>query len=150
MRRLFALALLMPSAALAEAKINARIEFSSYRVSPNPGPVSNHVDFVFALKDDGSVSQEYQETGPKARHLTSDSKLGQGMRVIDANTLVRTIDFKDRVNTLTISVSGKTCHATLTNILKPGFSAFEARSSQTGNMQFYRDWKMTSSTCSIQ
>jgi len=150
MWRFFALALLLPTAAIAEARINVRIEFDTYRVSPNPGPVSSHVDFVFALKDDGSVSQEYQETGPKARHVSSDSKLGQGMRVIDANTLVRTIDFKDRVNTLTISVSGKTCRATLTNTLKPGFNAFAARSSQTGNTQFYRDWKMSSSTCSIQ
>src|ERR1700755_900157 len=100
MRRLFALVLLLPSAALAEAKINARIEFSMYRVSPNPGTVSNHVDFAFALKDDGSVSQEYQETRPQARHVASDTKLGQGVRVTDANTLVRTLDFKDRVNTL--------------------------------------------------
>jgi len=150
MRWLFLLALFLPTSALAEAKINVRIEFTSYRVSPNPGPANNHVDFLVTLKDDGSVSQEYQETGPYARHLSSDSKLGQGTRVTDANTLTRTIDFKDRVNTLTIKVSGKTCQATLTNTLKPGFSAFEAMSTHHGGTAFYRDWRQTSSTCTIR
>jgi hypothetical protein len=155
MRRLFALALvlpvqLLPTEVFAEAKINVRIEFSTYRVRPNPGPASSHVDFVVGLKDDGSVSQEYQETGQYARHTSSDSRLGQGMRVTDANTLTRTIDFKDRVNVLTIKVSGKTCHATLTNTLKPGFDSFEANSSHFGGAAFYRDWRQTSSTCSIR
>lgn len=150
MRILFVIALFLPTAAFAEAKINVRIFFTTYRVSPNPGPASNHVDFVVGLKDDGSVSQDYQETGPHARHVSTDSKLGQGMRVVDANTLTRTIDFKDRVNTLTIKVAGKTCQATLTNTLKPGFNAFEARSTKYGGTGLYRDWKQTSSTCTIE
>jgi hypothetical protein len=72
------------------------------------------------------------------------------MRVIDANTLTRTIDFKDRVNVLTITVSGKSCHATLINTLKPGFESFEANSAHFGGTAFYRDWKQTSSTCTIR
>ena len=155
MRWLFALApvlliQVLPNQAFAEAKINVRIEFSSYRVRPNPGPASSHVDFVVGLRDDGSVSQDYQETGHYARHVSSDSRLGQGMHVVDANTLARTINFKDRVNVLTIKVAGKTCHATLTNTLKPGFDSFEANSSHSGGTAFYRDWRQTSSTCTIQ
>jgi hypothetical protein len=150
MRWLFALAVFLPTAAFAEAQINVGIEFSNYRVSPYPGAVQAHLDLVFSLKDDGTLVQEYHESGPKARHVSSDSKLGQGMRVVDANTLVRKIDFKDRVNTLTITVSGRTCQATMTNTLKPGFSAFEARSTHLGSTASYRDWRMTSSTCSIR
>jgi hypothetical protein len=150
MRWLFALAVFLPTAAFAETQINVRIEFSNYRVSPSPGPNHSHLDLVFSLKDDGTLVQEYHESGPRARHMSSDSKLGQGMHVVNANTLVRKIDFKDRVNTTTITVSGKTCHATMTNILKPGFTAFEARSTGMGVTALYRDWKMTSSTCSIR
>jgi hypothetical protein len=72
------------------------------------------------------------------------------MHVVDANTLTRTIDFKDRVNVLTIKVSGKTCQATLTNTLKPGFDSFEANSAHFGDTAFYRDWRQTSSTCAIR
>lgn len=150
MRWLFALALFLPTAALAEARINIRIEFSDQRVRPHPGPVHNHLDLAFLLKDDGTVVQEYHETGPKARHLSSDNKLGEGVKVIDANTLVRKLEFKDRVNTLTINVSGKTCHATMTNTLKPGFTEFEAWSSYQGAPAWYRDWQMTSSICTIR
>jgi hypothetical protein len=150
MRWLFALALFLPTAALAEAKINIRIEFSNQRVRPNPGPVHSHLDMAFSLKDDDSLVQEYNETGPRARHISSDTKLGQGMKVVDANTLVRKIDFKDRVNTITITVSGKTCHATMTNTLKPGFTEFESWSTYLGVPAWYRDWHMTSSTCTIR
>jgi hypothetical protein len=72
------------------------------------------------------------------------------MHFIDANTLMRTIDFKDRVRVLTIKVSGKSCHATLTNALKPGFDSFEANSTHFGGAAFYRDWRQTSSTCTIR
>jgi hypothetical protein len=150
MRWLFALAVFLPTAAFAETQINVGIGFAGYRVSPSPGPVQSHLDLVFSLKDDGTLVQEYHESGPWARHISSDSKLGQGVRVVDANNLVRKIDFKDRVNTVTINVSGKTCHATMTNTLKPGFSAFEARSTHLGITALYRDWRMTSSTCSIR
>lgn len=151
MKWLFALALFLPTAAFAEARINVRIEFSGQRVRPNPGPIHNHLDMTFLLKDDGTVAQQYDETGPKARHISSDNKLGEGsMKVVDANTLVRKIEFKDRVNTLTIKVSGKTCHATMTNMLKPGFTEFEAWSSYQGVPAWYRDWQMTSSTCTIR
>jgi hypothetical protein len=150
MRLLFSLVVSLPTAAFAEAQINVRIEFSNYRVSPYPGPLHSHVDLAFSLRDDGTLIQEYHESGPKARNVSSDSKLGQGMHVVDANTLVRKIDFKDRLNTLTINVSGKTCRATMTNTLKPGFSAFEARSSHYGIPALYRDWHMTSSTCTIR
>jgi hypothetical protein len=147
---LFALAVFLPTAAFAEAKINIRIEFIGQRVRPNPGPVHNHLDMTFSLKDDGSLVQEYNETGPMARHISSDTKLGRDMKVIDANTLVRKIDFKDRVNTVTITVSGKTCHATMTNTLKPGFTEFEAWSTYMGATAWFRDWQMTSSKCTIQ
>src|ERR1700693_1631838 len=98
MRRLFALALFLPTAAFGDTQIRLRIEFSNYRVSPSPGPNHSHVDLAFSLKDDGTLVQEYHETGPKGRHISSDSKLGQGMHVVDANTLVRKLDFKDRVS----------------------------------------------------
>jgi hypothetical protein len=150
MRWLFLLAAFLPGTAFAEARIAVRIEFSDQRVRPNPGPVHSHLEMAFLLKDDGTVAQEYHETGPKGRHLSSDNKLGDGMKVIDANTLVRKIDFKDRVNTLTITVSGKTCHATMTNILKSGFTEFESWSSYQGVTAWYRDWQMTSSTCTIR
>lgn len=151
MRWLFALALFLPAAAFAEARINVRIEFSGQRVRPNPGPFHSHLDMTFLLKDDGTVAQQYDESGPKARHISSDNKLGEGsMKVVDANTLVRKMEFKDRVNTLTIAVSGKTCDATMTNTLKPGFTEFEAWSPYQGVTASYRDWQMTSSTCTIR
>jgi hypothetical protein len=150
MRWLFAIAVFLPAAAFAEAQINVRVEFSNYRVSPEPGPTHNHVDFVFTLRDDGTVGQEFQEHGRMARHMSTDSKLGQNMHVANGNTLVRKLDFKDHVNTLTIAVSGNSCHASMTNTLKPGFETFAARSTQYGNTGFYRDWHMTSSTCTIR
>jgi hypothetical protein len=150
MRWLFALAVFLPTAAFAEAQINVRIEFSNYRVRPHPGPLHSHLDMIFSLKEDGTLVQEYHEISPMARHLSSDGKLGNDMKVVDANTLVRKIDFKDRVNTLTIAVSGKTCHATMTNTLKSGFTEFEARSTHYGVPAWYRDWQMTSSTCTIR
>jgi hypothetical protein len=150
MRWLVALAVFLPTTAFAEAQINIRIEFINQRVRPNPGPVHSHLDMKFVLKDDGTLAQEYHETGPRARHLASGTKLGEGVKVVDANTLVRKTEFKDRVNTLTITVSAKTCHATMTNALKPGFTEFESWSTYQGVPAWYRDWHMTSSTCTIQ
>jgi hypothetical protein len=150
MKWLFALTVFLPTAAFAEAQISVRIEFSNYRVSPEPGPTHNHVDFVFTLRDDGTVGQEFQEHGRMARHMSTDSKLGQNMHVANGNTLVRKLDFKDHVNILTIAVSGNSCRASMTNTLKPGFEAFAARSTQYGDTGFYRDWHMTSSTCTIR
>ena len=150
MRWLFAFALFLPTPALAEAKIDVRVDFSSYRVTPEPSITHNHIDLIFTLRDDGTVGREFQEHGRKARSGKSDTKLGDGLHVADSNTLVRKIDHRDHVNTLTIVVSGKTCRATMTNELKPGFTSFEARSTKFGTTASYRDWKMTSSTCKIQ
>lgn len=150
MKWLVAIALFFPTAAFAEAKIDIRIDFSSYRVSPEPSVTHNHIVLVFTLRDDGSVGREFQEHGRMARSGKSETKLGDGLHVADNNTLVRRTDYKDHVNTLKIAVSGKTCHATMTNELKPGFTSFEARSTKFGTTASYKDWKMTSSTCRIQ
>ena len=150
MRWLFAFALFLPTSAWAEARIDVRIDFSSYRVTPEPSMTHNHIVLVFTLRDDGTVGREFQEHGPKARSGKSETKLGDGLHVADSNTLVRKIDHRDHVNTLTIVVSGKSCRATMTNELKPGFASFEARSTKLGTTAGYRDWRMISSTCRIQ
>lgn len=151
MRKLILAALLVPTCAFAadDTRITATIEFSSYRVRPSPEPGHNHVTFNIILHPDGSVDDSFAAPGRFSRKGTVTGTLGERYRVIDNNAIRRTRDFKDRIETVTITVTGKSCRATMTNELKPGFSEFEAPSVALGTNAFYRNWKMTSSTCSI-
>jgi hypothetical protein len=151
MKALLVLAVLLPSVAMADdTQIRLRIDYTSYRVKPQPRQTRNHVNFVFSLKEDGSIQQEAKSAGAHGKQTKSEAKLGKNFRVVDEKTIERKTEFNDRIQTITIKVAGNRCRATMTNELKPGFKEWESTSTELGAKAYYRDWKMASSTCTIR
>ena len=142
---------LLPSAAMAEdTQIRIRVDYTSYRVKPQPRFNRSHVNFVFSLKEDGTIQQEVKTSGRHGKQTNSEAKLGKRFRVVDEKTIQRKIESADHIQTIIITVSGNRCRAIMTNELKPGFTEWEGTSTQLGAKAYYRDWKMASSTCTIR
>jgi hypothetical protein len=152
MKRLLLLLALVssPSNAAEEATISVAINYTDYRVSPEPGPGKNVVEYTFILHTDGTVDEVMEVHGKHRTKSTSLQTLGNRFRVLDDNSLERRTESKDHITQLKIAVSGKTCRATMAIQLKPGFTEFEDFSRSLNVKAYYRDWKMTSSTCSIK
>jgi hypothetical protein len=148
-KKLWVLAALLPSTALAAegVTIDIRLDHAAYRTSPQPRPTRSHTNFYLLLLGDGTVQEL---SGRRNTYREKESQLGRRFRVVDENTIERRLEYKDRINVLTIAVSGKTCTATMRNELKPGFTEWEGTSTELGVTAKYRDWTMTGSTCRIR
>jgi hypothetical protein len=151
LRTLLVLAALLPSAAMAEdTQVQVRVDYTSYRVKPQPRPTRSHVDYAFTLKEDGTIQQEAKSSGPHGTRTKSETTLGKRFRVVDEKTIQRKIESTDHIQTITITVAGNRCRAAMTNELKPGFTEWESKSTELGVKAYYRDWKMISSKCTIR
>jgi hypothetical protein len=148
---LLILAALLPSVAMAEdTQIRLRVDYTSYRVKPQPRSTRSHVNFAFSLKEDGTIHQELKRSGRHGTKTKSEATLGKRFRVVDEKTIQRKIESTDHIQTITITVAGNRCRATMANELKPGFTEWESKSTELGVKAYYRDWKMTTSTCTIR
>jgi hypothetical protein len=134
----------------AGTQIRIRADFTAYRVRPQPRATRNQLNFTFTFAPDRSIKEEFSEPGPHKRGGRSESTWGQEFRMMDQNTFQQKIEFRDRIRTITINVTGTDCRATMTIELKPGFSEFEVMSTELGTKAYYRDWKMINSTCAIR
>lgn len=151
MRRLLFLAAILQTVVHAEdTHISAEIQFNSFRTRPQPEQRHSSAKIELVLHSDGTVDDSFSSRGRHEQTGASTSSLGERYHVIDERTIERRIVYKDRVQTLTIALSGRNCNATMTNELNPGFTEFESFSTQLGQKAFFKDWKMTSSTCSIR
>ncbi|MCK1284098.1 caspase family protein [Bradyrhizobium sp. 44] len=143
--------LTLAAAANRDAHIKMNISFSSQRNRPKPIRTHSSANVVMTVRPNGKIEYTYQQKGRFADRGTQLGSVGDGtFQLVDENTLRRTREFKDRIQTLTIAVSGDRCRATMKNDLKPGFVEWEGRSTELGSKAFYGDWRMTSSTCSIK
>ena len=150
MKRFLILALFVPTAAMADdTQITVVLQTAAYRVRPDPKQTSGQVRFVFHLREDGSIREEF-ERGKRAKSTrVKDERLGEKFRVVSEKVIQRKKDFRDRVQTMTITVNGSSCSASMTNVLKPGFTEWKGTSEKFGSA-YFRDWQVTSSTCTIK
>jgi hypothetical protein len=133
-----------------DTQIRIRVDYTAYRIRPQPRATRSQVNYVFSLKEDGTIQQDMREPGRHAKQTKSETKLGQRFRVVDDKTIQRKIERNDRIQTITINVSGNSCRATMTIEPKPGFTEWQGNSTELGVKGYYRDWKMTTSTCTIR
>lgn len=94
----------------------------------------------------GGVYNEFQTGG----HLggSEDSRLQ--WHVVNQNTLVRTRELDQSVQTITVIINGSSCNMTYNNRLKSGFSEVKDVSITLGVVAYYDLARVTDSSCSIE
>ena len=68
-------------------------------------------------------------------------------RVLDDNTLVRTWNRAQHVETIRVTVSGNTCQATIAYELKPGFKEYQTPSIRDGRPLYFSSFAAQNITC---
>jgi hypothetical protein len=119
--------------------------------------VNQHV--VVTLHDGNRVTEQrnWQSVGQSSA-IEASGALGETVtpgkftiqwKVVGANSLIRYRVFPQHVEVLKIAVSGKTCEATISHNLKPGFSEYE-RFGLKWEPRFYRSLQSSGIVCRVQ
>jgi hypothetical protein len=111
------------------------------------------VDVRMTLRSDGSVVESYEIA--KGAKGGSTGRLGaaQGAiayRVVDASTIVRTVDEGNYVHKLTVRVNGKNCTADVVRELKPGNEVYRVWVAALKKRVDYKSVDTVWTTCVIE
>jgi hypothetical protein len=119
--------------------------------------INQHV--VVTLHDGNKVTEQrnWQAAGQSAE-IGASGALGETVtpgkftiqwKVVGANSLIRYRVFPQHIEVLKIAVTGKTCEATISHNLKPGFSEYE-RFGLKWELRFYRSLRSSSIVCRLE
>jgi hypothetical protein len=150
MKRLLLLAVLIPSPSFGaeDLTVSVRINYSNFRITPNPGLKTPHTDYKFVISPDGAVQEFATFPGPFGRTSKSVRKVGDRFN-FDGKTIERKFENRAYTQTLTVSVAGNKCQASMKMEMKPGFTEFEGVSTELGVPASFRDWKFISAGCAV-
>jgi len=144
--------------ALAESgdtTITVRYRNSSVRVQPSYLESYSDIQTSMVLHSDSKINEQTSSSGARGQQTASVSSLGGNSpgvtyRVVGPSKIQRVLVAKNYVQTMTVSVSGKSCTAQVENALKPGQKLYDAYSTQLGVSALYSTLKPVGVTCSIQ
>jgi hypothetical protein len=126
------------------------------RLQPNPRDgitLTNSEDLV--LHAGGAAQQIRSVALTRARehtfHLRDGTRIGKNWRVAGPHSLTRTDVFPNSTRVFRITISGSSCSLSIENNLKPGAPYYLfPMISQRGRAGRYRNWRTSSTTCSIE
>jgi hypothetical protein len=137
-----------------EAKMTAiHVVFQGYyeRVRPGyaAGITTEKVDLV--LSAGNNIQQTLNSSNALAnKTFITGQTLGGRWRVAGPHKLIGTENLPQSTRTMDIDVNGKTCTASWTAKLKPGFQEYNIYSIVLGTYAFYKQSRMVSATCEIE
>jgi hypothetical protein len=141
--------LLLTSRAEADVTIVYHVYVRSMRETPAREMTSGTFRGTLILKENGVVNAQGTDLGQTPRTTSSQDRLGSDYRVIDANTIRRTITNPNYLQTVTIHVKGSSCWIERTIKLQPGQKYFEFYSPKYASNQKYSSSDMVRATCEI-
>ena len=147
-----------PARATDGATIRLRYVTVEDRIRPDPATsIFTERTIVAHLSSGGKVSEVYARgSGPNYREYGAEGRLGGSesrnvrWRVINTNTLVRTRELEQSVQTIIVRVKGSTCEMTFADRFKPGFKEVKNTRIRDGVAAFYSLAKVSESSCAIE
>jgi hypothetical protein len=145
--------------AMADTSIHAEFTADYDRIRPEPYPgihLKNSLDVT--LSGVGNVDEKNtREAGKMSDNQSGVKILGQkspdggpSWRVAAPDRLERIINQPQSVTTMTIEVSGTSCKFDVQFKLKPGFDEFMFKQVRNGQMGYFTEPKVSSTSCSIK
>ncbi|MBI5318541.1 hypothetical protein [Bradyrhizobium sp.] len=131
--------------------VNFAVKLTTASVLPRVSEAM--VDVRMTLRANGSVVETYEIAG--GAKGGSQGKLGTARehityRVVDASTIVRTVDEGNYVHRTTVRVSGKNCTADVVRELKPGNSVYRVWVASLKRRVEYKSVDTVWTTCVIE
>jgi hypothetical protein len=128
------------------------------RLRPDPAPGrTTEREITAHLSTNGTVSEVYGRSfGHQHREDNWGGRLGgEGSsdvhwRVVDANTLVRTRDLAQSVQTITVHVRGSSCDMAFNDRFKPGFKEVKNYRLSDNSVAYYSLASVTQTSCTIE
>jgi hypothetical protein len=129
------------------------IVFQSYyeRVRPTyaSGNVVEKLDVAFS--GGSNILETLNSSNALAnRTFVTGQTLGGKWHVAGPHRLIGTENLSQSTRTTVIDVNGKSCSASWTARLKPGFQEYNVYSIQLSTYAFYKQTRMVSATCEIE
>ncbi len=123
----------------------------SERVWPSPRVIHGRTTVNIVLHANGTVDDAVSSYGRFGGTSQREHRLGESTyKVVDDHTIRRVTHIGDQTRTLTITVSGRTCHATLELSMKPGVTEYRSFATALGRQASFRDAVVEQVTCSIR
>jgi hypothetical protein len=143
----------LPAFAQEGKSTNIHVVFQGFyeRVRPGyaAGITTEKVDLV--LSGGNGVQQTLHSSNALAdKTFISGQTLGGRWRVAGPHRLIGTENLPQSTRTMIIDVNGKTCTASWTAQLKPGFQEYNIYSIVLGTFAYYKQARMVSATCEIE
>lgn len=140
-------------AADSDTRIYVNFAVKMVTASVPPRTSEAMVDVRMTLRPNGSVVETYEIA--KGAKGGSQGKLGAARehityRVIDASTIVRTVDEGNYIHRTTVRVSGKNCTADVVRELKPGNNVYRVWVASLKRRVEYRSVDTSWTTCVIE
>jgi hypothetical protein len=140
-------------AAESDTKIFVNFAVKMVTASVPPRTSEAIVDVRMVLRANGTVVETYDMSG--GAKGGSQGKLGTSKahityRVIDASTIVRTVDEGNYVHRTTVKVNGKNCTADVLRELKPGNSVYRVWVAALKSRVEYKSVDTVWTTCVIE
>ena len=143
--------------ARADTSIRGHFTERHYRMEGEGGAIVWDWDFTLTLSGKNSIHEQWSGHNQKnlQRTNTHDYSLGESAgsvewRVLGANRLQKTVNFKQHTLTLTITTSGKECHLDVAFRLKPGFKDMYAPRADTGEWTHFSLPQTIQTSCTIE
>jgi hypothetical protein len=145
--------------AWADTKIHAEFTADYDRIRPDPyRGIHLNNSLEVTLSGIGNVDEKNtRQTGPVSDNQAGLKILGQkssdggsSWRVAAPDRLERTVDQPQSVTTMTITVSGSACKFDVQFKLKPNFNEFMFKQVRNGQMGYFTEPKVASTSCSIK
>lgn len=155
----FVLGSSVPTILLADTEIHAEYGATYDRIRPDPYRginLKHSVDVTLSGKSDIKESATRQ-AGPMSDSRAITAVLGQ--RGTDGNTawkvagpdrLERTVEGPQSIMKMSITTSGQTCKLDVNFELKSGFKEYMFKQIRNGQMGYFTQPKITSTTCTIK
>jgi hypothetical protein len=157
---LAAIAVTLPIPVMAaDTHIQATFTANYDRIRPEPHP---GINFKNTLEVTLSGLNEVKEKNTRQAGNLSDnqkglkilgqksSDIGSSWTVAGPNRLERVVNSPQSTTTMTIEVSDKSCKLDVQFKLKPGFNEYMFKQIRNGQMGYFTEPKVTSTTCSIK
>lgn len=138
-----------------DTTITVRYRNSSVRVQPSYLESYSDIQTRMVLHSDSKINDQSSSTGARGTQVASVSSLGGNdsavtYKVVGPSKIERILNSRNYVQTMLVSVNGKSCTAQVVNTLKPGQTLYDAYSTQLGVMALYSTLKPVGVSCSIQ
>jgi hypothetical protein len=155
---LAAVCIVASPAQAADTHIIAQFTAVYERIRPEPQPVKLNNTLEVTLSGVSGVKEtNTRQTGPMSDNQKGIKILGQktpgggsSWSVAGPDRLVRTVEAPQSITTMSIEVSGTTCKFDVQFKLKPGFTEYMFKQVRNGQMGYFTEPRVQSTTCVIK